>query len=48
MRFEEAYSAWTEKRLNQEEAARILRVCTKKLAKRLEKIGVKFSPGILP
>jgi len=27
MRFEEAYSVWTEKRLSQEEAARILGVC---------------------
>ena len=28
MRFEEAYSVWTERRLSQEEAARILGVCT--------------------
>jgi len=27
MRFEEAYNVWTEKRLSQEEAARILGVC---------------------
>jgi len=27
MRFEEAYGIWTEGRLNQEEAARILGVC---------------------
>ena len=32
MRFEEAYGVWTEKRLSQEEAARILGVCQKSWA----------------
>ena len=27
LRFEEAYSSWTERRLTQEEAARLLGVC---------------------
>jgi len=42
MRFEEAYDVWTEKRLSQEEAARILGVCDRTF-RRLHLIVTKIT-----
>ena len=44
MRFEETYNYWTEKRLNQQEAAQILGVCTRTFRRyidRYEQFGIE-------
>ena len=40
MRFEEAYGGWTESRLTQEEAARLLGVCERRYIDRYEEDGL--------
>ena len=47
MRFEEAYSVWTEKRLNQEEAARILGVCTRTFRRYIDRYEESGMEGLL-
>ena len=45
LRFEEALDAWTEKRLTQEEAARLLGVCARTFRCYVDRYGVQERPG---
>jgi len=47
MRFEEAYGVWTEKRLSQEEAARILGVCTRTFRRYIDSYEESGMEGLL-
>ncbi|MDO9529685.1 MAG: helix-turn-helix domain-containing protein, partial [Syntrophales bacterium] len=47
MRFEEAYGVWTEGRLNQEEAARILGVCTRTFRRYIDRYEESGIEGLL-
>ena len=47
MRFEEAYSVWTEKRLSQEEAARILGVCDRTFRRYIDRYEDSGLDGLL-
>jgi len=47
MRFEEAYSVWTEKRLSQEEAARILGVCDRTFRRYIDRYEEDGLDGLL-
>jgi len=47
MRFEEAYSVWTEKRLSQEEAARILGVCDRTFRRYIDRYEDNGLDGLL-
>jgi len=47
MRFEEAYSAWTEKRLTQEEAARLLGVCERTFRRYIDRYEEEGLDGLI-
>ncbi|NQU03664.1 MAG: helix-turn-helix domain-containing protein, partial [Syntrophaceae bacterium] len=47
MRSEEAYSVWTEKRLTQEEAARIVGVCSRTFRRYINRYEEKGLDGLL-
>jgi len=47
MRFEEAYEVWTERRLSQEEAARILGVCTRTFRRYINRYEESGLDGLL-
>ena len=47
MRFEEVYGVWTESRLNQEEAARILGVCTRTFRRYIDRYEESGIEGLL-
>lgn len=47
MRFEEAYSNWTEKRLSQDEAARLLGVCSRTFRRYVDRYGEAGLEGLL-
>ena len=47
MRFEEAYSVWTEKRLSQEEAARILGVCDRTFRRYIDRYEEDGLDGLM-
>ena len=47
MRFEEAYGVWTEKQLSQEEAARILGVCTRTFRRYIDRYEESGMEGLL-
>ena len=47
MRFEEAYSVWTERRLTQEEAARILGVCDRTFRRYINRYEERGLNGLL-
>ena len=47
MRFEEAYDVWTEKRLSQEEAARILGVCDRTFRRYIDRYEDNGLDGLL-
>ena len=47
MRFEEAYEVWTERRLSQEEAARILGVCTRTFRRYIDRYEEDGVDGLL-
>ena len=47
MRFEEAYGVWTEKRLSQEEAARIVGVCTRTFRRYIYRYEESGMDGLL-
>ena len=47
MRFEETYGVWTEGRLNQEEAARILGVCTRTFRRYIDRYEESGMEGLL-
>ena len=46
MRFEEAYSGWTERRLTQEEAARLLGVCARKFRRYIDRYEEEGLDGL--
>ena len=47
MRFEEAYQGWTERRLTQEEAARLLNVCTRTFRRYIDRYEEDGLEGLL-
>ncbi len=47
MRFEEAYGAWTEKRLTQEEAAQLLGVCTRTFRRYIDRYEEEGLDGLI-
>jgi len=47
MRFEEAYGVWTEKRLSQEEAARMLGVCDRTFRRYINRYEERGLDGLL-
>ena len=47
MQFEEAYSVWTERRLDQEETARILGVCTRTFRRYIDRYEESGMEGLL-
>jgi len=47
MRFEEAYTGWTEKRLTQEEAARLLGVCDRSFRRYINRYEDNGLEGLL-
>ena len=47
MRFEETYSVWTEKRMSQEEAARILGVCPRTFLRYINRYQESEMNGLL-
>ena len=47
MRFEEVYSGWSESRLTQEEAARILGVCDRTFRRYIDRYEESGVPGLL-
>lgn len=47
MRFEEAYSSWTESRLTQEEAARLLGVCTRTFRRYIDRYKEEGLEGLI-
>ena len=47
MRFEEAYSGWTERRLTQEDAARLLGVCARTFRRYIDRYEEEGLDGLL-
>ena len=47
MRFEEAYGAWSEKRLTQEEAARLLGVCPRSFRRYVDRYQESGLEGLI-